>query len=150
MEQQGLDPASKTWPGRYGRPVCIPAEIVFHRLKRLDMSTQEADPLYGRAARELAMVPGLRNSLELYRDYSYVLGKMVLRLTGWVLRDEHQHEVVTKTMAIRRYNIVDGKDRTDVARRLDEKQAVVIGTVIVPRDREPMAEAIPVQPALVH
>jgi hypothetical protein len=101
MEQQGLDPASKTWPGRYGRPVCIPAEIVFHRLKRLDMSTQEADPLYGRAARELAMVPGLRNSLELYRDYSYVLGKMVLRLTGWVLRDEHQHEVVTKTMAIR-------------------------------------------------
>jgi len=50
----------------------------------------------------------------------------------------------------RRYNIVDGKDRTDVARRLDEKQAVVIGTVIVPRDGEPMAEAIPVQPALVH
>jgi integrase len=56
-----------------------------------------------------------------------------------------------RTNAIfKRYNIVDGKDRADVARRLDEKQAVVIVPGIVPRGGEPMAEAVPVQPALFH
>ena len=78
-----------------------PAEAVFHSLKRLCVGTQEADPCLGRAREELGMLPCLRNSLELRREYSYILGRMVLRLTGWVLRDEEQHEVVSKTMAIK-------------------------------------------------
>jgi hypothetical protein len=102
-QEQGLDPVSKTWLDMYNNgPAYSPAEVVLHKLKRLDVSTQEAvDPLHRRVAEELSLVPGLRDSLGLHQEYSYILGKMVLRLTGWVLRDDRQHEVVTKTMAIK-------------------------------------------------
>ena len=101
-KQQRWDPASRTWLDRYQSPPMLGmAETVLHSLKRLNVGTQEADPILGRVRGKLALVPGLRDSLEIQHEYSYILGRMVLRLTGWVLRDKAPHKVVTKAMAIK-------------------------------------------------
>ena len=52
---------------------------------------------------ELSKVPGLGNTLGLTVRDSYIsnLAKhMVLELTGWILRDKHEHEVVHKSEEI--------------------------------------------------
>jgi len=53
-----------------------------------------------REAQELAGVPQLRNTLQLLQHYDYILRGMVLELTGWILRDKHEHEPVTKNLEV--------------------------------------------------
>ena len=45
-------------------------------------------------------IPGLINTLELRSNYDYLLRGMLVELTGWIIRDKHEHEVVTKNMEV--------------------------------------------------
>jgi len=53
-----------------------------------------------REAQELAGMPQLKNTLQLLQRYDYIIRGMVLELTGWILRDKYEHELVTKTVEL--------------------------------------------------
>jgi hypothetical protein len=51
-------------------------------------------------AEELDKLPQLRNTLQLLQRYDHTLRGMVLELTGWILRDKHEHETVLKDLEV--------------------------------------------------
>ena len=74
-----------------------------YTFKRLDLSSRRVmteafmeEDKDSRLTHELDRCPQLRTTLDLYSHYSKYLRGMVLDLTGWILRDSHEHELVTK------------------------------------------------------
>jgi hypothetical protein len=52
---------------------------------------------------ELGKIPGFRNTMKLEARERYVMDTarhLVLELTGWILRDKHEHEIVYKSEEI--------------------------------------------------
>lgn len=81
-----------------GLPVFSDTQIVQHQLEMFLLNAQEVIP-QDRVSEELGRVPQLRSTLRASADLDYILRGMILRLTGWILRDKHKH-MVTKTMSI--------------------------------------------------
>jgi hypothetical protein len=79
-------------------PVMLDSEVTRYNLERFLISTQEKLSK-GVLDEELGKVPQLRSSMRISVDWDYILRGMIPRLTGWILRDEHKHNV-TKTMSI--------------------------------------------------
>ena len=82
-------------------PEDIKVKTIRHTLDTVMLGTQThiSTEISERLRDELNMVPQLRNTLKLNVDLDYILKGMMLRLTGWILRDQHKH-TVTKTMSI--------------------------------------------------
>ena len=77
-------------------------EVKQYQFERMNLSVSRI-LTDGTIKEELDRVPGLRNTLRLdIRDsYTFSLAKhLVLELTGWILRDKHEHELVYKSEEI--------------------------------------------------
>ena len=84
--------------GTAGEGAHVEVESTRYNFRKFPICTQRVvdDSLLKALGVELDQVPQLRDTLRLSGRADRLLGAMVLQLTGWILRDSHEHELVSK------------------------------------------------------